>query len=109
MSAYRRDRKRHSLPIQLERGAFDFARRDKVIIERPRRKKDGWHEVGLLDVEMSTPTMAIIDASNRPTFDSSTPIIREGDRLRFKSLMETYSRTRRETATTRILEPDRKR
>src|SRR3546814_10018926 len=34
----------------------------------------------------------------------SSDLIREGDRLRFKSLMETYSRTRRETATTRIVE-----
>lgn len=103
-SAYRRDRRRHVLPFELERGAFDFARYDKVIVERPRRKGDGWQEIGLLDVEASTPTTIVVDTSGRTAFNPSGPIIREGDRLRFKSLMETYSRTRRETATSRIVE-----
>src|SRR3546814_6461784 len=70
-------------------------------------KGDGWQELGLLDVEASTPTTVVVDTSGRAVFNPSGPVIREGDRLRFKSLMETYSRTRRETATTRRSEERR--
>jgi serine/threonine protein kinase len=100
-SVYRSVRKRHLVPFDLERGAFDFARHDTVVVERPRRG-GGWFDVGLLDVDASSPTAIVIDAAGRSAGPVG-PLVRAGDRLRLKSMLETYSRSRRETATSRIL------
>jgi len=103
-SVYNASRKRHLVPFDLERGAFDFARHDRVIVERPRKGVGGWSEVGLLDVEASLPHAIVIENSGRGGYPGPRgPLVRDGDRLRFKSLMETFSRSRRDTATTRIL------
>ncbi|RWO70224.1 MAG: hypothetical protein EOS17_14240 [Mesorhizobium sp.] len=102
-SSYRPSQKRHLVPLELDRGAFDFARHDRVVVERPRKKGDGWTEIGLLDVEGSLPSAVLIEPTSRGFVPSNGPLVREGDRLRFRSMMETYSRSRRETATNRIL------
>jgi tRNA A-37 threonylcarbamoyl transferase component Bud32 len=100
-SAFRRDRGRHVARFELEQGTLDFNREDMVFVERLGRKGT-WRELGILDIERSTPSLISIDATRR------NPAARDGliadeTRLRFKSHFETTSRTRREAATTRIL------
>lgn len=100
-SAYRRDRRRHIVPFALESGVFEFARDDKVLVERLGRG-DRWTKIGRLDLEASTADQLVIDA--RQSFvKSDYAIVLEGQRLRFQSHFEITSRTRRETATRRIL------
>lgn len=103
-SVYRRDRKRHMVSFDLERGAFDFNRSDRVLIERPRKSSDAWVEVGILDIEASTPYTLVFEASSRFAGSPIGPVIRAEERLRFRSLMETFSRSRRDAATKRILD-----
>ena len=102
-SVYNQARKRHLIPFNLQRGSFEFARHDRVIVERASRG-GGWSELGLLDVEASVPDAIVLDASARSGNSSGTgPLVRDDDRLRLRSLLETFSHSRRETATTRIL------
>lgn len=102
-SVYNHARRKHIVQIDLDRGAFDFDRHDRVVVRRAWRNGAGWSELGLLDVGASTNGAVLFDASGRSVEFRGGPMVRDGDRLRFQSMMETYSRTRRETATTRIL------
>src|SRR5258708_5224502 len=100
-STFRRDRGRHVSVFELEQGTLDFNREDMIFVERIDRTGT-WRELGLLDVERSTPSLVSIDASRRNP-DARDGLISDETRLRFKSHFETTSRTRREAATTRIL------
>jgi serine/threonine protein kinase len=102
-SAFERKRKRHVLQFEVDRGTFDFTRQDRVLIQRLRRSGDSWADIGVLDVDASYPGIVVFESVGRMVDDPAAPIVKDGDRLRFKSMMETYSRSRRETATTRIL------
>lgn len=102
-SVYRAAQRRHILPFELERGSFEFSRLDRVLVERPRPNGAGWIDVGILDTAASSQGALFVDTSSRTMYPGQGPIIRDGDRLRFRSLLETESQTRRESATTRIL------
>jgi serine/threonine protein kinase len=101
-SAYRRNRRRHLSAFELEEGTFDFNREDTVFVERLDRKGT-WRELGILDVASSNPNLVAIDAGRRFP-DAGDGLISDGTKLRFKSHFETTSRTRRDAATSRILD-----
>ena len=101
-SSYRRNRRRHLSAFELEVGTFDFNREDTVFVDRLDHKGT-WRELGILDVAASNPNLVAIDAVRRFP-DAGDGLIPDGTKLRFKSHFETTSRTRRDAATSRILE-----
>lgn len=99
-SAFRRDSKRHVVPIQMMAGELDYDRDDTVTVER-QDSKGRWAKVGFLDILTSTPAFIAIESwmgSDRQA------LISDGTRVRFQSRYENTSRERREAATTRILQ-----
>lgn len=102
-SAYRSGSRRHVLPFTLEKGGLDgFERDDKILVSRFIPREGNWRRVGLLDVTLSTPDMIAVEGDDARRSGSS-PLVREGERLRFTSFREMNSRTLREKATSRIL------
>jgi serine/threonine protein kinase len=99
-SAYRRDIKRHLVPFELESGAFEYRRDDRVMIERLDRH-GAWRPLGDLDLQRSKPDLLAIDAS-RFVVHSGRGIVDESQRLRFKSHFEETSLQRRNDAVMRI-------
>jgi tRNA A-37 threonylcarbamoyl transferase component Bud32 len=100
-SYYSRDRRRHLVAFLGRKGTIDFAREDKVIVELAHKKK-GWIPIGVLDHDLTRSEMLAIDASTYRAADGSQLCV-AGAELRFRSLMETDSRSRRNSATSRIL------
>jgi len=101
-SVFRRETGRHVVTFEFEQGELNFAREDKVFVERFDRRRNMWREVGLLDIERSRRAAIAIDASRRFP-DARDGLIPEETKLRFLSHWETTSRTRREAASARIL------
>jgi hypothetical protein len=92
---------RHKVPIELESGAFEFARHDAVGVER-QDKRGGWRRIGKLDLQSSRSDLAVIDASDT-NMAHQTHIVDAGQRLRFWSHLERQSLKRRTDAVDRIL------
>ncbi len=100
-SSFDRFSNRYKVPIELESGVFEFARNDTVGVQRQDRK-GGWRRIGELDVQLSKPELAVINAT-----DLGTPyqgrLVDAGQRLRFVSHFEVMSLRRRTDAVDRIL------
>ncbi|MBI3093454.1 MAG: NERD domain-containing protein [Rhodocyclales bacterium] len=99
-SSFRKDTKRHVVPIQMIAGELDFDRDDTVVVER-QDAKGRWTRIGLLDLVISTPGFIAVESwmgSDRQA------LVADGDLLRFQSRYENTSRERREVATSRILQ-----
>ncbi|MCW2189468.1 serine/threonine protein kinase [Bradyrhizobium elkanii] len=92
---------RHKVPFELETGVFEFARNDTVGVLRQDRK-GGWRRIGELDVQLSRPELAVINASDLGTRYQGQ-LIDAGQRLRFVSFFEEQSLRRRTDAVDRIL------
>ncbi|PLT96742.1 AAA domain-containing protein [Sinorhizobium medicae] len=89
------------MPIELESGAFEFARHDTVGVER-QDKKGGWRRIGQLDLQSSRSDLAVIDASETNVAHQAH-LVDAGQRLRFWSHLERQSLKRRTDAVDRIL------
>jgi len=100
-SVFDRGSGRHRVPIELESGAFEFARHDTVGVER-QDKKGGWRRIGQLDLQSSRSDLAVIDASDT-NMAHQAHIVDAGQRLRFWSHLERQSLKRRTDAVDRIL------
>ncbi|MGQ7794669.1 AAA domain-containing protein [Faunimonas sp. B44] len=100
-SLFDRGSGRHKVPIELESGAFEFARHDTVGVERQDRN-GRWRRIGQLDVHSSRSDLAVIDASDA-TVARQARLIDAGQRLRFWSHLERQSLKRRTDAVDRIL------
>lgn len=100
-SLFDRGSGRHKVPIELESGAFEFARHDTVGVERQDRK-GGWRRIGQLDLQSSRSDLATIDASDT-TLAHQARLVDAGQRLRFWSHLERQSLKRRTDAVDRIL------
>lgn len=100
-SIFDRTSNRHKVPIELESGAFEFARHDTVGVERQDRK-GRWRRFGQLDLQSSRSDLAVIDASDT-TAARQSPLVDAGQRLRFWSHLEQQSLKRRTDAVDRIL------
>lgn len=100
-SFYSRDSRRHFVEFLGRKGTIDFTREDKVVVELAHKKK-GWIRIGLLDLDLTTSEILAVDASSYRANDGSQ-LCSAGAELRFRSLMETDSRSRREAATSRLL------
>lgn len=100
-SSFNRNTNRHTVLFELESGVFEFARNDTVWVER-QDNRGRWRRIGELDLQLSRPELAVIDAT-----DLSTPyhgrLVDEGQRLRFTSRFEVQSLRRRTDAVDRIL------
>jgi hypothetical protein len=99
-SVYDREKKRHAVEFELERGAFDFSRNDTVGVERL-DDKGRWRRVGQLDLN-SNPSRILIDATETAN-PSQLGLIHDGQRLRFRSHFGEQSLKRRESAISKIL------
>lgn len=100
-SVFDRGSRRHKVPIELESGAFEFARHDTVGVER-QDKKGGWRRIGHLDLQSSRSDLAVIDASDT-NVAHQVHLVDAGQRLRFWSHLERQSLKRRTDAVDRIL------
>ena len=100
-SVFDRRSGRHKVPIELENGAFEFARHDTVGVER-QDKKGAWRRIGQLDLQSSRSDLAVIDASDT-NMAHQAHIVDAGQRLRFWSHLERQSLKRRTDAVDRIL------
>lgn len=100
-SIFDRTANRHNVPIELESGAFEFARHDTVGVERQDRK-GGWRRIGQLDLKTSRSDLAVIDTSETNATRQSR-LVDAGQRLRFWSHLERQSLKRRTDAVDRIL------
>jgi hypothetical protein len=100
-SLFDRGSGRHKVPVELESGAFEFARHDTVGVER-RDSKGGWRRIGQLDLQSSRSDLAVIDASDT-TLTRQMGLVNAGQRLRFWSHLERQSLKRRTDAVDRIL------
>jgi tRNA A-37 threonylcarbamoyl transferase component Bud32 len=100
-SVFDRGSGRHKVPIELESGAFEFARHDTVGVER-QDKKGTWRRIGQLDLQSSRSDLAVIDASDT-NMAHQAHIVDAGQRLRFWSHLERQSLKRRTDAVDRIL------
>jgi serine/threonine protein kinase len=99
-STYRRETKCHVLPFDLESGTFDFARDDTVLVERLDRS-GRWSKIGHLVLGLCGPEHIAISA--RQWGKDIETLVFEGQRLRFTSHFEATSRSRRKSATERVL------
>lgn len=98
-SSYRKDSRRHVVPVQIVAGDMDFDRNDTVAIERLDRKGN-WRKIGNVDIAATSTDHLVFDS----WLDAGRgPILNDGDRLHFQSHMENTSRKRRQLATDRIL------
>ncbi|MFO1036188.1 MAG: AAA domain-containing protein [Geminicoccaceae bacterium] len=100
-SVFDRGSNRYKVPIELESGAFEFARHDTVGVERQDRK-GRWRRIGQLDLQSSRSDLAVIDASDTYVARQSR-LVDAGQRLRFWSHLERQSLKRRTDAVDRIL------
>ncbi|MEZ5954047.1 MAG: AAA domain-containing protein [Hyphomonas sp.] len=100
-SSYNRQNNHHRVPLELESGVFDYARHDTVGVERQDRK-GGWRRIGELDVQLTRPDMAVINANSYNSYHGK--LVDAGQRLRFISHFEVQSLRRRTNAVERILE-----
>ena len=100
-STYLRDKRRHLVPVDMKAGTIDFTREDRVVVEFNVTTR-GWSPIGILDLDLTRDGFIAVDASLYRARDGAL-LCRVGSELRFKSMMETDSRTRRTTATKRIL------
>jgi serine/threonine protein kinase len=100
-STYRRDTKCHVLPFDLESGTFDFARDDTVLVERLDRG-GRWARIGHLALGLCGPEHIAINARQWGPRETDT-LVSDGQRLRFISHFESTSRSRRQSATERVL------
>jgi serine/threonine protein kinase len=98
-STFRRNTKRHLVPVQMTAGEFDFDRNDTVTVER-QDDKGRWSKIGLLDISASTADFIAFES----WMWSKQELVADGSRLRFQSRFENTSRERREAATSRILQ-----
>jgi len=101
-SYYSREKRRHFVPFQVTRGTIDFTREDKVMVEVPTKTR-GWIPVGVLDLDLTRTGLIAVDSSQFRARDGGLFCL-AGAELRFKSMMETDSRSRRTAATSRLLE-----
>ncbi|UEM24060.1 AAA domain-containing protein [Skermanella mucosa] len=95
-----RGTQRHAVPFELENGAFDYKKDDRVTVEK--YKKGRWVRFGKLDHTVSDAERLMIIPFNQPTGLGGSAVS-EGERLRFESHFENQSRNRREAAISRIL------
>ncbi|MFB2594860.1 AAA domain-containing protein [Paracoccus sp. p4-l81] len=100
-SIFDRGTRLHKVPIELESGAFEFARHDIIGVERQDRK-GGWRRIGQLDLQTSRSDLAVIDASDT-NMAHQADLVDAGQRLRFWSHLERQSLKRRTDAVDRIL------
>lgn len=100
-STFDRSSRRHNVPLELESGVFEFARNDTVGVLRQDRH-GGWRRIGELDLQLSGPKLAVIDASGIATLNQAR-LVDAGQRLRFVSHFEVQSLRRRTDAVDRIL------
>lgn len=99
-SYFSRSRRRHFVPFQASKGTPDFTREDKVAVELATDSR--WVTVGLLDLDLSRDDLIAVDASTFRARDGAR-LCRAGSTLRFRSMMEADSRSRRNSATSRLL------
>lgn len=99
-SGYDRNIGRHRVIMELESGEFDFSRNDTVGVQK-QDKKGVWRRIGDLDLNRSTPELAVIDAHGGGAFGPR--LIEAGQRLRFISHFESTSLKRRSDAVGRVL------
>jgi hypothetical protein len=100
-SVFDRISKRHKVAIELESGAFEFARHDMIGVERQDRK-GRWQRIGQLDLQTLRSDIAVIEASD-PNAGRQRVLVSAGQRLRFWSHLEKQSLKRRTDAVDRIL------
>jgi serine/threonine protein kinase len=100
-SSFSRERRRHTVPLQVITGTIDFTREDKVMVEICKKDKS-WIAIGILDLDLSRGNQIAVDASAFWGRDGGQ-LCQAGSELRFRSMMETDSRMRRTSATNRIL------
>ncbi|WP_250523560.1 MULTISPECIES: AAA domain-containing protein [unclassified Caballeronia] len=98
-SSFRKDARRHVVPIQMTASDYDFDRNDVVTVEKLDARGD-WIRVGLLDLALSNKDFIAIESGMGPTRHA---LLLEGSRVRFQSRYENTSIERREAATSRIL------
>jgi serine/threonine protein kinase len=67
-SGYDRGIGRHKVIMELESGEFDFSRNDTVGVQK-QDKKGIWRRIGDLDLNRSTPNLAVIDGQGGWSFD----------------------------------------
>lgn len=100
-SIFDRTSNRHRLQIEIETGAFEFARHDTVAVERLDRRGT-WRRIGQLDLQYSRSDLAVIDSSYT-NIARQTQLVDAGQRVRFWSHLEQTSLKRRTDAVDRIL------
>lgn len=100
-SYYSRERRRHFISFQGRKGTIDFSREDKVVVELATKSK-GWVPIGILDLDLTSGDALAVDASLYRAGRSGV-LCAAGSELRFNSMMEGDSRSRREAATLRLL------
>lgn len=100
-SYFSRERRRHFVPFQGTKGTIDFTREDRVVVEVPTKAR-GWVRIGLLDLDLTRNDLIAVDASMYRARDGGS-LCSAGAELRFRSMMETDSRSRRNAATSRLL------
>jgi len=101
-SYYSRQKRRHFVPFQVRKGTIDFTREDKVLVEVPTKVR-GWLPIGVLDLDLTQNELLAVDASQYQTREGGI-FCRAGTEFRFNSMMESDSRSRRNAATSRLLE-----
>jgi tRNA A-37 threonylcarbamoyl transferase component Bud32 len=100
-SSFSRERRRHTVVLQIRSGTLDFTREDRVLIEL-NTKSTTWVPIGILDLDLTRGKEIAVDASTFRARDGGL-LCAAGSDLRFRSMMETDSRMRRTAATDRIL------
>jgi serine/threonine protein kinase len=100
-SYFSRERRRHFVAFHVRKGTIDFMREDKVVIEFATKSK-GWVPIGVLDLDLTRNDLIAVDASAYRARDGGL-LCSAGSELRFRSMMETDSRARRNAATARLV------
>jgi serine/threonine protein kinase len=90
----------YCIPFELQIGQMDFAREDKVTVEKEARPfSDKWVKVGQLDVRQSRNDMIFVDSY----FEKNHLRIDDQTKLRFESFFTSESLRRRKNAVDRVL------
>ncbi len=98
-SSFSRQRRRHTVVLQIRSGILDFTREDRVLVELSTKNKT-WVPIGILDLDLTKGKEVAVDASTFRARDGAL-LCPAGSDLRFRSMMETDSRMRRPNFTER--------